>query len=228
MEVPFSRSLSLSHLKLHPLSLSLSVSLSWPKSLYCLNSHSSFHRLLPKNRPMLPIPSFFSPVALWQTYLRRCFVASGLSPRAIEVDPDAQTTVHFWAPTGGPDPRKPSLLLVHGFGPIAVWQWRKQVQFFAPHFNVYVPDLLFFGHSTTASSERSEAFQVNFAFFMSRLSYTQDSILSFDYRLIQQFFSSAIFDIVVPLECSFRQESSYHTCNLSMHIDSVLGLAYEL
>ncbi|PKI76004.1 hypothetical protein CRG98_003554 [Punica granatum] len=88
---------------------------------------------------MLPIPSFFSLVTLWETYLRRCFTASGLSPRAVEVDSETKTIIHFWGPA------KPSLVLVHGFGPIAIWQWRKQVQFFAPHFNVYVPDLLFFG-----------------------------------------------------------------------------------
>ncbi|OWM84089.1 hypothetical protein CDL15_Pgr009336 [Punica granatum] len=108
---------------------------------------------------MLPIPSFFSLVTLWETYLRRCFTASGLSPRAVEVDLETKTTIHFWGPAVRPDPQKPSLVLVHGFGPIAIWQWRKQVQFFAPHFNVYVPDLLFFGGSTTASSERSEIFQ---------------------------------------------------------------------
>lgn len=33
------------------------------------------------------------------------------------------------------------------------------MSFLAPHFDVYVPDLLFFGESTTKSSERSEIFQ---------------------------------------------------------------------
>ncbi|KAK4798020.1 hypothetical protein SAY86_030346 [Trapa natans] len=108
---------------------------------------------------MPSIPYLFSPIALWEAYLRRCFVASGLSARAVMVDTEARTTVHFWSPAKGPDPKKPSLVLVHGFGPIAIWQWRKQVEFFAPCFNVYVPDLLFFGGSSTASSERSETFQ---------------------------------------------------------------------
>lgn len=34
-----------------------------------------------------------------------------------------------------------------------------QVQFFAPDFNLYVPDLIFFGQSITKSSKRSEVFQ---------------------------------------------------------------------
>ncbi|KAJ1382270.1 Alpha/Beta hydrolase fold [Sesbania bispinosa] len=42
---------------------------------------------------------------------------------------------------------------------MAIWQWRQQVQFFTPHFNVYVPDLIFFGGSTSRSNERSERFQ---------------------------------------------------------------------
>ncbi|KAJ6745853.1 hypothetical protein OIU74_028506 [Salix koriyanagi] len=54
---------------------------------------------------------------------------------------------------------KPNLVFIHGFGPVSLWQWRQQVQFFAPDFNLYVPDLIFFGDSTTKSSERSEIFQ---------------------------------------------------------------------
>jgi pimeloyl-ACP methyl ester carboxylesterase len=42
---------------------------------------------------------------------------------------------------------------------MAMWQWRQQVQFLAPHFNLYVPDLIFFGESTTRSKERTEIFQ---------------------------------------------------------------------
>lgn len=54
---------------------------------------------------------------------------------------------------------KPSLILIHGFGPHGVWQWRQQIVFFAANFDIYVPDLVFFGHSTSKSTERSEVFQ---------------------------------------------------------------------
>lgn len=102
-------------------------------------------------------PSFLSIVALYGSYLRRCFNAAGLSSQKIAVDD--RTTLHFWGPTQQSPGKKPSLVLIHGFGPVALWQWRQQVQFLAPHFDLYVPDLVFFGDSTTKSSERSEVFQ---------------------------------------------------------------------
>ncbi|XP_047170026.1 pimeloyl-[acyl-carrier protein] methyl ester esterase-like isoform X2 [Vigna umbellata] len=102
------------------------------------------------------LPSFLSPVSAYGLYLRRCFTAAGLSSFTLDVD--HETTVHFWAPTN-PTAQKPAVVLIHGFGPAAIWQWRQQVQFLAPHFNVYVPDLIFFGGSSSTSSERSETFQ---------------------------------------------------------------------
>lgn len=124
------------------------------------------HYSLPPLLEMTNLPSFLSPVFLWGIYVRRCFAASGLSQQSMQLDDDDGTTLHFW----GPNPnhqtalnrgrsQKPSLVLIHGFGPAAMWQWRKQVQFFSPHFNVYVPDLVFFGGSTTESKERTETFQ---------------------------------------------------------------------
>ncbi|XP_044463077.1 uncharacterized hydrolase YugF-like [Mangifera indica] len=103
-------------------------------------------------------PSFLSLVSLYSLYLRRCFISSGLTSQTLDLKNG--TTIHFWGPN--PDQitlQKPSLVLIHGFGPAAIWQWRKQVKFFAPHFHVYVPDLIFFGNSTTKSKERSEVFQ---------------------------------------------------------------------
>ncbi|KAG2400391.1 uncharacterized protein HKW66_Vig0097550 [Vigna angularis] len=102
------------------------------------------------------LPSFLSPVSAYGLYLRRCFTAAGLSSYTLDVD--HETTVHFWAPTNR-TAQKPAVVLIHGFGPAAIWQWRQQVQFLAPHFNVYVPDLIFFGGSSSTSSERSETFQ---------------------------------------------------------------------
>ncbi|XVF89007.1 hypothetical protein PTKIN_Ptkin19aG0096900 [Pterospermum kingtungense] len=106
-------------------------------------------------------PSFLSFISLYGVYLRRCFATSGLTSQSIDIDND--TTIHLWAPnpdqTGAAEQQKPALLLLHGFGPSPIWQWRRQVQFFAPQFHVYVPDLVFFGGSTTKSKERSEVFQ---------------------------------------------------------------------
>ncbi|KDP34016.1 hypothetical protein JCGZ_07587 [Jatropha curcas] len=103
--------------------------------------------------------SFLSPVSLYAHYLRSCFTSAGLSRHSVDID--TETTIHLWAPSSNQTStaNKPSLVFIHGFGPVALWQWRRQVQFFWPHFNIYVPDLIFFGESTTKSSERSEIFQ---------------------------------------------------------------------
>ncbi|XP_068314592.1 uncharacterized protein [Pyrus communis] len=111
------------------------------------------------------LPFFLSPVSLYAIYVRRCFAGSGLSQQTLQLNND-QTTLHFWGPNPKlsnqtQNPEKPSLVLIHGFGPAAMWQWRNQVQFFSPHFNVYVPNLVFFGNSTTASPERTEVFQAS-------------------------------------------------------------------
>ncbi|KAI6679824.1 hypothetical protein NL676_033705 [Syzygium grande] len=103
------------------------------------------------------LPSFLSLVALYESYLRRCLIKAGLSQQTVDVD--GETTLQFWGPSPARSSRKPALVFIHGFGPKAIWQWRRQAQHFAPMFDVYVPDLVFFGGSTTRSAERSEAFQ---------------------------------------------------------------------
>ncbi|KAL6660024.1 hypothetical protein ACP70R_002146 [Stipagrostis hirtigluma subsp. patula] len=87
-------------------------------------------------------------------FARREFLAAGLRPGEVTLPhPDggagANCTVHYWAPPG--EPRLPPLLLVHGFGPRATWQWRCQVGPLSRHFHVIVPDLLGFGGSTYPS-----------------------------------------------------------------------------
>ncbi|KAK2645027.1 hypothetical protein Ddye_020222 [Dipteronia dyeriana] len=107
-------------------------------------------------------PSFLSLVSLYSYYLRRCFTAAGLFSHTLKITDE--TTLHYWGPKSHlveTNPKKPTLVLIHGFGPAAMWQWRKQVQFFSPHFHVYVPDLVFFGDSATESGERSEVFQAS-------------------------------------------------------------------
>lgn len=104
--------------------------------------------------------SCLSFVSLYGSFIRRSLTASGLSSQFIDVDDD--TNVHFWGPLSSENDLshgKPTLVLIHGFGPHGVWQWRQQVSFLAPYFHLYIPDLVFFGESTTKSSERSEIFQ---------------------------------------------------------------------
>ncbi|KAK4422181.1 hypothetical protein Salat_1800400 [Sesamum alatum] len=101
------------------------------------------------------VASCLSFVALYGSFLRRCLASAGLSSQTVDIDGD--TTIHFWGPPTATS--KPSLILIHGFGPHGVWQWRPQISFFAREFDVYVPDLVFFGDSFTKSADRSEIFQ---------------------------------------------------------------------
>lgn len=89
----------------------------------------------------------------------RCsFTSAGLRPSSTSL-PDG-TVVRCWAPRD-PDPARPSLLLLHGFGANATWQWDPYLRpLIAAGFNVYIPDLLFFGGSFTPLPDRSESFQV--------------------------------------------------------------------
>nr|GMC53111.1 epoxide hydrolase 4-like [Ipomoea batatas] len=105
-------------------------------------------------------PSCLSPTSLYGGFLRVCLSAAGLTSQTIDIDDE--TTIHFWGPNPKPNsksPPKPTLVLIHGFGPHGVWQWRSQIAVFARDYNVYVPSLVFFGRSTTKSSDRSEVFQ---------------------------------------------------------------------
>ncbi|KAL0290076.1 UNVERIFIED_CONTAM: hypothetical protein Sangu_2589900 [Sesamum angustifolium] len=68
------------------------------------------------------------------------------------------TVIHCWGPKTH-KPSKPTLLLIHGIGANAMWQWNDFVSPLSSKFNVYVPDLLFFGESYTTRPERSENFQ---------------------------------------------------------------------
>ncbi|KAK6129523.1 hypothetical protein DH2020_036756 [Rehmannia glutinosa] len=99
--------------------------------------------------------SCLSFVAIYGIFLRRALAAAGLSSQTVDIDGD--TTIHFWGPSAATS--KPPLILIHGFGPHGVWQWRPQISVFAREFDVYVPDLVFFGDSFTNSPDRSEIFQ---------------------------------------------------------------------
>ncbi|KAK9149222.1 hypothetical protein Scep_007979 [Stephania cephalantha] len=125
--------------------------------------------------------SCLSLVSFYGGYLRRTFTSAGLSRFALDIDD--QTTLSFWAPAPPlPIPPKPSLVLIHGFGPISLWQWQQQVHDLSPHFSLYVPDLVFFGGSTTASEERSEVFQAGaVARLMEKVGVDRYSVLGTSY-----------------------------------------------
>ncbi|GJR85662.1 monoacylglycerol lipase ABHD6-like protein isoform X2 [Tanacetum coccineum] len=89
--------------------------------------------------------------------LKTSFSKSGL--KSTMTDLGDGTTIHCWIPKTK-KPTRPDLLLLHGFGANAMWQWGPHViPKLIHHFNVYVPDLVFFGDSVTTRSERSDSFQ---------------------------------------------------------------------
>ncbi|XP_062189888.1 uncharacterized protein LOC133892913 [Phragmites australis] len=97
--------------------------------------------------------------ALLDGYFRRRFAAAGLVEASVPLDGGA-TTVHCWRFPPEADGVRPVLVLLHGFGPPATWQWRGQVGPLSRRFRLVVPDLLFFGGSgTTAEGARTEAHQ---------------------------------------------------------------------
>lgn len=65
-----------------------------------------------------------------------------------------QGQLHYWiGGTGRP------LVLLHGFGATALWQWHPQVDDFCKHHRLIIPNLFGFGESIPHSSERSLEFQ---------------------------------------------------------------------
>ncbi|CAI5985186.1 unnamed protein product [Closterium sp. NIES-65] len=56
-------------------------------------------------------------------------------------------------------PAKPPLLLLHGFGASSLNHWINQLAAFSRHFDLYIPDLLFFRGSYSRDSRRDERFQ---------------------------------------------------------------------
>lgn len=89
-------------------------------------------------------------------FFRYSFSFAGL--RSVSTDLGDTTVMHCWVPKTH-NPSKPNLLLLHGFGANAMWQYGEHLRHFTSHFNVYVPDLLFFGWSFTDRPERTEGFQ---------------------------------------------------------------------
>ncbi|GJT69455.1 alpha/beta hydrolase fold-1, partial [Tanacetum coccineum] len=55
--------------------------------------------------------------------------------------------------------KKANLVLIHGFGGNSKWQFLLQIRQLARDFNVYVPDLVYFGESYSSKPDRSVGFQ---------------------------------------------------------------------
>ncbi|XP_021716064.1 uncharacterized protein LOC110683975 [Chenopodium quinoa] len=99
-------------------------------------------------------PPIFYPIGLF--LLSNYYYYCGLSP--CMVDLDDQTTMHFWISNYRRHDR-PNLVLVHGCGGEARWQFCLQIRELSKLFNIYIPDLLFYGKSYTTNTDRTPRFQ---------------------------------------------------------------------
>jgi len=128
--------------------------------------------------------------------LEHRFRACGLRSQLVNLDND--TAIHCWVPASALTSQdgqvgcksssvaaaskkletKPALMLIHGFAPNALLCWENQVGTLAKEFDVYIPDLLFFGNSTTKLTEKrwTESFQAECLMQMLQLVGVQNQI----------------------------------------------------
>jgi pimeloyl-ACP methyl ester carboxylesterase len=94
--------------------------------------------------------------------------AQGLKSEEVEVD-GGETVIRCWVPWEQPErgvwsagaADKPVVVFLHGFVAGATINWEHQISAFTKDFNVYVPDLVFFGGSSSSRKERTESFQAH-------------------------------------------------------------------
>ncbi|OVA18734.1 Alpha/beta hydrolase fold-1 [Macleaya cordata] len=111
-------------------------------------------------------------VAAQKPLLHGLMKLAGLIPHTVEIE--RGTKMNFWVPSetikNGKEKEnyknkpkkmnnKPVVVLVHGFAAEGIVTWQFQVGALTSKYTVYVPDLLFFGGSTTDSTDRSPMFQ---------------------------------------------------------------------
>jgi alpha/beta hydrolase fold len=119
----------------------------------------SFSRLFSHLRRLLHCVSI---VYFHDLFVTLFFIYNHLIPLTINLvstGPIADfTSIHIWAPLVHRR-SKPTLVLIHGFGGDAKWQFRNQIGALSRSFNLYIPDLIFFGNSRSDSPNRSVHFQ---------------------------------------------------------------------
>ncbi|KAL6218400.1 hypothetical protein ACLB2K_011614 [Fragaria x ananassa] len=106
--------------------------------------------------PHLNLPKRFSFTASIDWFCRHFFGNAGLRSVITDIGDGDATNMHCWVPKIH-KAFKPNLILIHGFGANAMWQYGEHIRHFTARFNVYVPDLVFFGDSYTCSQESFQA-----------------------------------------------------------------------
>uniref|UniRef100_A0A7C9CZF8 AB hydrolase-1 domain-containing protein n=1 Tax=Opuntia streptacantha TaxID=393608 RepID=A0A7C9CZF8_OPUST len=118
----------------------------------------------------------------YMSMLHKTVKLSGMQPKAVEIEPG--TVVNFWVPSKPSEKPKPILVLVHGFAADGILTWQFQVlsSSLRKKYDLYVPDLLFFGGSYTSRGERSTRFQADcIAAGLRRLGVERCIVVGFSY-----------------------------------------------
>lgn len=87
--------------------------------------------------------------------LRRDFARAGMTEHRVRLGADQ---LHYWRSASGGE--RPPVLLLHGFGGAAVWQWAQQLPALVPDRRVLAPDLLWFGGSGSTDDDPTLEHQV--------------------------------------------------------------------
>ncbi|KAM1002587.1 hypothetical protein ACFX13_003051 [Malus domestica] len=97
--------------------------------------------------------------AVCKFILRGVMKLVGMRSQTVEIEPG--TVMNFWVPNKITENQKfkPAVVFIHGFAMDGITTWQFQVLSLAKDYAVYVPDLLFFGGSTTDKPDRSPEFQ---------------------------------------------------------------------
>ncbi|KAI3708064.1 hypothetical protein L2E82_37095 [Cichorium intybus] len=159
---------------------------------------------------------------------------AGLRRQTLEIEPG--TLMNIWIPresiveADGPPlyipPKKPAVLLVHCFAMDGIFLWFPQVLALTRTYSVYVPDLLFFGGSTTNRTERSAGFQAEFlARGMKILGVEKVTLVGVSYGGIIGFEMAKLYPILVhsmvvsSTVIELTESVSYESCK-RLHVSS--------
>ena len=102
------------------------------------------------------------------------------------------------------DFNKPTLLLLHGMGANARTNWSKQLKTLSKKFNLILPDLIYFGESTSSSKDYSVEFQAQQIFeALIKLGFTKKiNVMGFSYggltaAVYNELFQSSINKLII-------------------------------
>ncbi|XP_039172288.1 putative aminoacrylate hydrolase RutD [Eucalyptus grandis] len=127
---------------------------------------------------------------IYKPLLRATMKLAGVRPQKIEVEPG--TVMNIWAPTrskkNANNGKKPAVVFLHGFVGDGILTWQFQVLALARDYAVYVPDLLFFGGSSTGDGRRTVGFQAEcLARGLAKLGVQQCTVVGFSYGAMVAF-----------------------------------------